>query len=79
MVVGPLWRGPGNIHGHILELKSNRQGKVTAQTPTVPAVSGVRITTLTLCTCNLTTIACGSPDLGSCGSLKDFIGKPQDA
>ncbi len=26
----------------------------TAETPTVPAVSGVRITMPTLCTCNLT-------------------------
>ncbi len=42
MTVSPLLRGPGNIHGSILD------GKATAQTPTVLAVSGVRITTLPL-------------------------------
>ncbi len=26
MVVSPLWRGPGNIHGFILNGKSYRQG-----------------------------------------------------
>ncbi len=25
MVVSPLWRGPGNIHGFILDGKSHRQ------------------------------------------------------
>ncbi len=50
---------PGNIHGFVLDGKSYRQGWVTAQTPTVPAVSFVTITTLFLRTCNLTTIACG--------------------
>ncbi len=39
--------------------KSYRQGYATAQKPTVPAIFGVRITTLLLRTCNLTTIACG--------------------
>ncbi len=58
MVVSPLWRGTGNIHGFILDGKAYRQGKATAQTPTVPAVSGVRITTLLLHTCKLATIAC---------------------
>ncbi len=59
MVVSPLWRAPDNIHGFILDGKSYRQGLATAQTPTVTAVSGVRITTLLLRTCNLTIIACG--------------------
>ncbi len=59
MLVSPLWRGPGNMHGFVLDGKSYRQGKATAQTPTVTAVSGVKITTLLLRTCNLTTIACG--------------------
>ncbi len=45
MVVSPLWRGPGNVHGFVLDGKSYRQGEATAQTPTVTAVSGVRITT----------------------------------
>ncbi len=27
MVVSPLWRGPGNIHGFVLDGKSYRQGK----------------------------------------------------
>ncbi len=26
MVVSPLWRGPGNIHGFVLDGKSYRQG-----------------------------------------------------
>ncbi len=59
MVGGPLWRGPGNIHGFVLDGKYNRQGKAIAQTPTVTTVSGVRITALLLRTCNLTIIACG--------------------
>ncbi len=59
MVVSPLWRGPGTVPDFILDGKSYRQGYATAQTPTVTAVSGVRITTLLLRTCNLTTIACG--------------------
>ncbi len=33
MVVGLLWRGPGNIHGFVLDGKSYRQGLTTAQTP----------------------------------------------
>ncbi len=45
---------PGSIHGFVLDGKSYRQGEATAQTPTVPAVSGVRITT-----CNLITIVLG--------------------
>ncbi len=59
MVVSPLWRGLGNIHGFVLDVKSYRQGKATAQTPTVTAVFGVIITALLLYTCNLTNIACG--------------------
>ncbi len=31
MVVSPLWHGPGNVHGSILEGKSYRQGEATAQ------------------------------------------------
>ncbi len=57
--MSPLWRGPGNIHGFILDGKSYRQGQATSQTPTVTAVSGVRITTLLSQTYNLITIACG--------------------
>ncbi len=52
------WRGPGNIHGFILDGNSYRQGLATAQTPGMSAVSGVRKTTLLLRTCNLATIAC---------------------
>ncbi len=59
MVVSPLWRGPGNIHNFVLDGKSYRQEWPTAQTPNELAVSGVRIATLILRTCNLTTIACG--------------------
>ncbi len=43
VVVSPLWRGPGSIHGFILDGKSYRQGWATAQTPTVPAEFGVDI------------------------------------
>ncbi len=46
VVVSPLWLGPGNVHDFILDGKSYRQGKATAQAPTVPAVSGVRIAAL---------------------------------
>ncbi len=59
MVVSPLWCGPGNIHGFVLNGKPYRQGQAAAQTPTMTAVSSVRITTLFLRTRNLTTIACG--------------------
>ncbi len=59
MVVNPLWRGPGNIHGFVLDGKSYPQRQSTAQAPTVTTVSGVRVTILLLRTCNLTTIACG--------------------
>ncbi len=59
MVLSPLWRGPDNIHGFILHRQSYRQGRATAQAPTVSAVSGVRITTLMIRACSLTTIACG--------------------
>ncbi len=52
--MSPLWRGPGNIHGFVLDGISYR---TTAQT--VTAATGVRITTLLLQMCNLTTIACG--------------------
>ncbi len=31
MVVSPLWRGPGNIHGFVLDGKSYGQGWATAQ------------------------------------------------
>ncbi len=48
VVVSPLWRGPGNVHDFILDGKSYRQGYATAQTPTVPAASGLRIITLIL-------------------------------
>ncbi len=58
MVVNPLWCGPGNIHGFALDGKSNRQGWDTAQTTNKTGVSGGRITTPVLCTCNLTTIVC---------------------
>ncbi len=48
---------------HLWELYTNRRrlnGKFqTTQTPTVPAVSGVRIRTSVVCMYNLTTIACG--------------------
>ncbi len=58
VVVSPLWRGPSNIHGFVLDEKSYRQGWATAaQTPFVPASSGVRIKTLVLRMCKLTTIA----------------------
>ncbi len=59
MLLDPLWRGPGNILGFILDGKSYRQGKATAQTTTLPTISSVRIPTLILRTCNLTTIARG--------------------
>ncbi len=58
MVVSLLWRGPGNINGFVLDGKSYRQGQATAHTLTLSAVLGVRITTLLMRTCNLTTIAC---------------------
>ncbi len=45
MVVSPLWRGPGNIHGFVLDGKSYRQGRSTPQAPIEPAVADVRITT----------------------------------
>ncbi len=48
VVVSPLFRGPGNIHGFNLDGKSYRQRKATAQTLTVPTVSGVRIRTTPL-------------------------------
>ncbi len=32
----PLWRGPGNINGFIVDGKFYRQGQATAQTPTEP-------------------------------------------
>ncbi len=46
MVVSPLVRGPGNIHGFDLDGKSYGKVKATAQTPTVTTVSAVRITML---------------------------------
>ncbi len=51
--MSPLWRGPGNIYGLVLDGKSYRQ------TLTATAVSGVRITTLLLRMRNLTSIVCG--------------------
>ncbi len=45
IVVRPLWRGSGNIHGFVLDGKSHRQRW---------AVSGLRITTPAFRTCNLT-------------------------
>ncbi len=59
MVVSPLWRGLGNIHGFVLDRTSYRPGLATAQTPNALAVSGVKIATLVLSTDNLTTIVCG--------------------
>ncbi len=57
MVVSPVWRGPGITYGFDPYGKPYRQGETTAQTPTETAVSGVRITTLLLRTCNLIAIA----------------------
>ncbi len=58
MVVSPLWRGPSNIHGFLLDGEHYQQGWVH-QTRNDPAGIGVRITTLILCMCNLITIAYG--------------------
>ncbi len=44
--MSPLWCGQGNMHGFIMDGKPYQQGYAIAQTPTVPAVSGVRIMTL---------------------------------
>ncbi len=52
-LVSFLWRRPTNIHGFALDGKSYRQGLAA-----VPAICGVRLATLLLRTCNLTTIAC---------------------
>ncbi len=41
--VNPLWNGTGNILGFVLDGKSYRQGKATAQTPTEPEVRSARI------------------------------------
>ncbi len=41
----PLWPGPDNNHGFIMDGKSYRQGWTTARTLNEPAVSGIRITT----------------------------------
>ncbi len=41
VVVSPLWRGPDNIHGLVLDRRSYRRGQITVQTPTGTAVSGV--------------------------------------
>ncbi len=43
MAVSPLWRGPVNIHGFVLDGKYYRQEWATSQTPSVPAVSILRI------------------------------------
>ncbi len=40
--MSPLWRGPDVIHGFALGEKR----KAIAQTPTVPTISSVRVTTL---------------------------------
>ncbi len=58
MEVNPLWRGPGNIHGFILDGKSYRLGWATAKTTTVPTVSRMRIITSVLRKYNPFTIAC---------------------
>ncbi len=42
VVVSPMWRELGNTHVFVLDGKSYRQGKATAQAPNVFAVSGVR-------------------------------------
>ncbi len=57
-VVSPLWCGLSNIHGLILDGKYHQQGWAISQTPTVPAVCSVRITTAVLNTYNLTTVVC---------------------
>ncbi len=36
MIVSPLWRGPDNIHGFILDGPSYQKGKTTAQGPSFP-------------------------------------------
>ncbi len=59
MVVNTLWHGPGNIHGFVLDGQAYGQGYAVAQTPTVPTVSGVRISASIKCVCNPTSIACG--------------------
>ncbi len=46
MVVIPQWSEPDNTHGLALGGKPYRQRWATAQTPTVTAVSSVKITTL---------------------------------
>ncbi len=45
MVVSSMWRGPGNIHGFILDGKSYRQGWATVQTLNERAFSSVKMTT----------------------------------
>ncbi len=68
MVVSPLWRGPGNTHGFLLDGESYRLGQATAQTLTEPAVSGVRITTS-----SHYSVACGRWSLVSSQAL--FLAK----
>ncbi len=48
MVVSPLWHGPANVYGFVLN------GRATEQAPTETAVLDMRVTT-----CSLFTIACG--------------------
>ncbi len=55
----PLWCGPGNVHVFLLGGQSYRSKWATAQTPTAPAVSYVRIKTSIFCALNFTNIACG--------------------
>ncbi len=59
MTVSPLWRGPGNIHGYILDGKPYLQEKTTTQTSAMTVISDVKITTLILRKYNLSATACG--------------------
>ncbi len=59
MVVSPLWRGPGDIHGFVLDGKSYQQGKATDQTTTMSAVSSAKVTKSIKFACHLTTIVSG--------------------
>ncbi len=46
MLLTSLWRGPGNIHGFILDGKSYRREWVTTQMTIETTVSCVRLKTL---------------------------------
>ncbi len=54
MVVSPLWRVLGNIHGFFLGGQSYQVGLAAAKKSTEPAGFGVRITA-----CNITNYTCG--------------------